>query len=196
MLRPALLITLGLLAATLLALALSSWRYASALLSALLMFYLAAIAQCCRVLDDGAASVTGVDVRALLHQRALWRLSGIAGALTLAFDLLSNTMAVYHQAASWSSLGLYFVLIKMLSLLACMACWLAPALVVLDGMNPLAAMKKSLLGALSNAFPWLLFSLLAFVFTLVASIPAGLGLLAALPTLAAASYLAWRDLFR
>ncbi len=196
MLRPALLVTLGLLVATVLALALTSLRYGSVLFSVLLIFYLAIIARWCRAFDDGAPLIAGITLRQFLRHAALWRLAGTAGALTLALDLLSNTQMVYDQAASWSSLGLYFSLIKLLSLLACMAFWLAPGLVVLDGMPMLAAMKKSLLGALRNVLPWLLFSLLAFVFTLVAAIPAGLGLLAALPTLAAATYLAQRDLFR
>jgi hypothetical protein len=191
--RSTLLLTAMLLGATLLAALLANMRSASVLFSMLMVVYLGLLAGSCRNFDDGGPLL--LFPRDIVRSKTLWIVAALAGAITLALDLLSNSMSVYAHAASWSGLGLYFLFVKSLSLLALMALWLAPALVVLHGAGPLRAMKLSLLGSLKNFLPWLLFSLLAFVFLIVAAIPVGLGLLAALPTLAGAAYLAWQDLF-
>ena len=182
-----------LLGATLLAALLGNLRTASVVFSVLLVPYLGLLAVHCRSFDEGDPLF--LFPRDIVRNKALWIVAAIAGAITLALDLLSNSMTVYAHAASLSGLGMYFLFIKALSLLAMMALWLAPALAVLNGAGPLRAMKLSLLASLNNVFPWLLFMLLAFVFALVAALPVGLGLLAALPTLGGAAYLAWQDLF-
>ena len=195
MLRPAIALTALLLAITLLALILTSMRYASALLSMLAVFYLAVISHNCHLLGQGASLPRLVDQRAILRSKPLWILAAIAGAITLMLDFLSNSMGVYSRAASLSGLGLYFLFVKLMSLVAMMALWLAPSLVVLGNMAPLQALRLSLLASLKNFLPWLLFSLLAFVFCIVAALPLGLGLLVALPVLACGAFLAWRDIF-
>ena len=195
MLRPAMVLTAVLLAITLLALALSSLRYASTLLSMLAVFYLALISHNSNLLSQGAPLPRLAEQREIMRSKPLWIIAAIAGAITLALDFFSNSMGVYSRAASWSGLGLYFLFVKLLSLVAMMALWLAPTLVMLDDRAPLQALKLSLLASLKNFLPWLLFSLLAFVFCIVAALPLGLGLLAALPVLACAAFLAWRDIF-
>jgi uncharacterized membrane protein len=195
MARPALLLTALLLAATLGARMLTSLRYASVLFGMLTVFYLAILALHCRLLEQGAAVPDLAAARALLRNGSLYVLAALAGVITLALDLLSNSMSVYTHAASVSALGIYFLFIKALSLLALMALWLAPALVVLDGAGPWRALALSLRATLRHFLPWLLWSLLAFVLCIVAAIPVGLGLLAALPTLACGAYQAWRDMF-
>lgn len=175
--------------------ALVSLRIGSVLFSMSIVFFLAIIASCCRKLDQGESLPRLRDQTRFFRSTPLWIVAIIAATATLALDLLSNTMGVLAQAASWSGLGLYFLAINMLALLLGMALWLAPALVVLDGAPPLQAMKLSLLGTLKNILPWCVFSLLAFVLCIVAVIPVGLGLPLALPVLASAAYLAWRELF-
>jgi hypothetical protein len=192
---PATLLTALLLVITLLATSFGSLRIGSVLLSTMAVFYLAIVAQWCSKLDDQAALAPLRDLRALFRNAQLWCLAASAGAVTLGRDLLSNTMAVYAHAASWTHLGLYFLLVNLLALLAVMALWLAPALVVQDGRSFLPALKLSLLSTLRHFLPCLLFSLLAFVLCIVAAIPLGLGLLAAMPTLACAAFLAARELF-
>jgi hypothetical protein len=188
-----------LLGVTLLAALPFSLRPGSVVFSVLAMLYLAALAACCRALD--LHQVLPSHAGAPYRSQALWLLGAIAGAVTLALDLLSNSMDVYATAASWFAGGhsgkllLYFIVIKLLSLVAAMALWLAPALVVLQGAGPLHAMKLSLLGTLGNILPSLLFAVLAFVFCIVAAIPLGLGLLAAMPVLGCGAYLAWREMF-
>ncbi len=180
---------------TLLSTTLVSLRIGSVVLSILMVFFLAVVATCCRILDHHDTLPRLRDQHSIFRNRALWTVAAIAGAATLALDVLGNNMGIYARAASWSGLGLYFLFIKLLSLVLMMALWLAPALIVLDGAGPLQALKLSLLATVRNILPWLLLSLLAFVLCIVAVIPIGLGLLAALPTLACAAYLASRDLF-
>lgn len=197
--RQALALTAILLGATLLAALPGSLRIASVLFSVLAMVYLAALCACCRALDEHRPLPTRTDP--LYRSAALWTLGAIAGVVTLLLDLLSNSMGVYAAAAAWFASGhsgllaLYFILIKLLSLAAMMALWLAPALVVFRQRGPLQAMKLSLLGTLGNPVPCLLFAVLAFVFCIVAVIPLGLGLLASTPILACGAYLAWREVF-
>ena len=190
MAQPALILTACLLAITLLAAWLTGMRLASVLFNSLLVIYLGLLAHGSR--DAGAPPLFPVKI---VRSKPLWIVAALAGAIALALDLLSNSMGVYARAASWSSLGIYFLAIKILSVLAMMALWLTPSLVVLHGAGPLQAMTLSLLASLKNFLPWLLFSLLAFVLLIVAAIPVGLGLLVALPTLACAACMASQDMF-
>lgn len=76
-----------------------------------------------------------------------------------------------------------------------MAYYFAPALVMLDGLGPVQSMTKSLVGCLKNILPLLVFVFLALALFVVAAIPLGLGLLVLLPTLTAAAYVAYKDVF-
>ena len=183
------------LAPTLLLITLVSLRVGSVFFSTLMVYYLAVVAACCRTLDQRDALPRLREQHAVFRSKPLAVLAALAGTATVALDFLGNNMTLYAHAASWSGLGLYFVVVKLLSLLSWMALWLAPALIMLDGAGPLQAIRLSVLATVNNLLPWLLLGLLAFVLCIVAVIPVGLGLLAALPTLACASYLASRDLF-
>ncbi|GAC1622810.1 MAG: hypothetical protein NVS9B10_07170 [Nevskia sp.] len=76
-----------------------------------------------------------------------------------------------------------------------MALWFAPALVVLHGLEPLAALKASFRGSLRNILSLSVNGLLLFVIAIVASIPLGLGWLIALPVITASIYFGYRDIF-
>lgn len=195
MMQQALALAAIVLAPTLLLVMLVSLRVGSVVFSVLIVFFLATISSYCRKLDHGELLPRLRDQTELVGSRGLWIVAAIAGAATLALDLLSNTMDVYAHAASWSGLGLYFLFVKLLSLVLMMTLWLAPALIVLNGAGPVQAMKLSLLGTLRNFVPWCVFSLLAFVLCIVALIPLGMGMLVPLPCLACAAYAAWRDQF-
>jgi len=75
------------------------------------------------------------------------------------------------------------------------AYWLAPALVMLNGMAPLAAMKASFLGSFRNFIPFLIYGLIMLVFGILASIPIGLGLLVWFPVAVASTYASYRWIF-
>ncbi|WP_417222151.1 BPSS1780 family membrane protein [Amphritea sp.] len=76
-----------------------------------------------------------------------------------------------------------------------MAYWFAPALVALNDMSAVAAMKLSFSACLKNMLPGLVFSLIAMVLFIVGAIPFGLGLLVVVPMIAASMYTAYRDIF-
>jgi uncharacterized membrane protein len=76
-----------------------------------------------------------------------------------------------------------------------MAYWFAPALVMLDGMTPVAAMKLSFTGCLRNIVPFLVYGLASFGLALIAILPFFLGLLILSPILMASMYTAYRDIY-
>ncbi|MEN8166013.1 MAG: BPSS1780 family membrane protein [Pseudomonadota bacterium] len=76
-----------------------------------------------------------------------------------------------------------------------MAYFFAPALVALDDMKALEAMKLSFSGCLKNLLPLTVYGLLATLLMILGSIPLGLGLLIVLPLLTASMYAAYRDIY-
>jgi uncharacterized membrane protein len=76
-----------------------------------------------------------------------------------------------------------------------MAIWFAPALIVLHDLAPAAALKASFFACLRNWIPFLVYSVVLLVLSLVAVLTAGLGFLVLIPVLAASVYTAYRDIF-
>ncbi len=75
------------------------------------------------------------------------------------------------------------------------ATWFAPALVVINEMGPVAAMKASFFGCFGNFIAFTLYGLVMGVLLLVAMIPFGLGMLVWMPVLIASNYAAYRAIF-
>jgi uncharacterized membrane protein len=103
----------------------------------------------------------------------------------LGFTLESMYLAVLVGALLF--LALYLPVI--------MAVWFAPALVMLGGAEPLAAMKLSFSGCLKNIVPFLLYGLIGILLAIVASIPLGLGWLVLAPVSVATIYASYCDIF-
>lgn len=76
-----------------------------------------------------------------------------------------------------------------------MAFLFAPALVMLGRLGATEAMKQSFMGCLKNMLPFLVFGALAFLLLIAGAVPLGLGLLVVWPTLTAAIYSAYRDIY-
>lgn len=76
-----------------------------------------------------------------------------------------------------------------------MALWFAPALVVLRELAPIDALKQSFRGCLKNIIPFLVYGVVAMVFTVLAAIPLGLGLLVMMPVIMASVYVAYGEIF-
>ncbi len=76
-----------------------------------------------------------------------------------------------------------------------MAYIFAPALVVLNDMKAIEAMKLSFIGCMKNLLSLTVFSLLAFLLMFIGSIPFGLGLLLVMPILTASLYAAYQDIY-
>jgi uncharacterized membrane protein len=93
-------------------------------------------------------------------------------------------------------MGMIALLIGSLLLIPLLMAFLfAPALVMLDGLSATEAMKQSFVGCLKNMLPFLIYGLAALVLLILAIIPLGLGLLVVWPTLTAAIYVAYRDIY-
>lgn len=76
-----------------------------------------------------------------------------------------------------------------------MAIWFAPALVMLNELTAIPAMKLSFQGCWRNMLPFLLYGIIGFVLAIVATIPLALGWLALAPTMICASYVSYREIF-
>ena len=99
------------------------------------------------------------------------------------------------QAMGVGTVLLMSLLMLGLTLPLMMAYWFAPALVAMEGMSALAAMRMSFVGCLKNILPFLLYGVIALLLFVIGSIPIGLGLLIVLPVITASVYTSYRDIF-
>ena len=76
-----------------------------------------------------------------------------------------------------------------------MTYWFAPALVSLNNMSAVEAMKMSFSGCLKNIMPFLWYGIIAIILYFLSIIPLGLGLLVFLPTVIASVYTGYRSIF-
>ena len=81
------------------------------------------------------------------------------------------------------------------ALLIAMAYWFAPALVVLNGEQPIAALQKSFAASWENVGAFLVYGLIYIGLAIVASIPLGLGWLVFGPMIVGSCYAGWRTIF-
>ncbi|MBX3670415.1 MAG: hypothetical protein KF778_18590 [Rhodocyclaceae bacterium] len=96
-------------------------------------------------------------------------------------------------AAGSFLLGLVVLLVLAAPVL--MALWFAPALVMLQGRGPLAALLLSLRAWLANPAPLGLFLVILIALWIFAALPYGLGLLLFIPVAAGAHYVSFREVF-
>jgi uncharacterized membrane protein len=75
------------------------------------------------------------------------------------------------------------------------ALWFAPALVALNELAPMEALKRGFFGCLKNWVAFLIYGILGMALAVVASIPFGLGWLVLAPVLMASVYASYRDIF-
>jgi uncharacterized membrane protein len=83
----------------------------------------------------------------------------------------------------------------LIALLVAMAYWFAPALVVLNGEQPVEALRKSFAASWRNLGAFLLYGLIYIGLAIVATIPMGLGWLVLGPMLVGSCYAGWRTIF-
>jgi len=113
-----------------------------------------------------------------------------------------GSMAGGMMMGSPTGLGVAFggILLAMLLSLALsvplfMAIWFAPALVIFNNMQPVAALKASFDACRKNAVAFLVYSLITLVLCFFAALPIGLGFLILVPVLAGSLYASYRDIF-
>ena len=118
----------------------------------------------------------------------------IVGAGSFLSMLLSGSLGYQLGAMGLTfMLGMLVALALMLPL--SMALWFAPALIVLNGLKPVDAMKASFSGCLKNIVPFLVYGVVMLVLCFVAAIPLGLGFLVLGPVAIASIYKGYRDIF-
>jgi len=76
-----------------------------------------------------------------------------------------------------------------------MAVWFAPALVALDKIEPLTALKWSFFACMKNIWPFLVYGIVTLLLAIIASIPLALGWLLLGPVIIASVYTSYRDIF-
>lgn len=104
-----------------------------------------------------------------------------------------QAMAAVAASSATLLLGALVCLALFIPILA--AYWFAPALIVMHGMAPIAAMKASLVGSLRNIIPLLIWGIVMTVLMFLGSIPFGLGLFVVVPLMISSSYAAYRSIF-
>jgi uncharacterized membrane protein len=102
---------------------------------------------------------------------------------------------VEHSFAALLSMLLAFLIMLALLLPVIMAVWFAPGLVMFHDKNAVDAMKESFSGCLRNVVPFLVYSIVMLVLSLIASIPLLLGWLVLGPMLCTSYYTSYKDIY-
>lgn len=143
----------------------------------------------------GLVMLAASIVLGLICLAVIFATIGIAGLTALA----SMTDPTQINMSTLMSLGFSFLLVVLIGLigtsLIAMAYWFAPALVVLNGEEPIAAMRSSFRACLRNIVPFLIYGLIYIGLAIVATIPLGLGWLVLAPMIAGSCYAGWRTVF-
>jgi uncharacterized membrane protein len=122
-------------------------------------------------------------------------------ALIMGFGVLGALMSGNTEdimpALAGSGFAILLGSLVMLALMVplMMAYWFAPALVVMHGVPPVAAMKASFGGCLRNIIPFLVYGVIMLVLAVLAMIPLGLGMIVWIPLTFTSTYAAYRDIF-
>jgi uncharacterized membrane protein len=148
----------------------------------------------------GSLLVVGLLYTAIAVAIAL----AVAGVLIVAFGVavMSKLFELTDPLSAGAALGgmllvvlVGALLLTLLLLPLIMAVWFAPALIVLRGVEPWAAMKMSFSGCLANILPFLIYGLIGIGLAIVASVPLMLGWLVVGPVAIASIYTSYCDIF-
>ena len=119
-----------------------------------------------------------------------------ASGLAALMDMGTTSTIDYAMLAHAGLAILVVALVAVaVALLVAMAYWFAPALIVLNGEPPMAALQKSFAASWQNFGAFLLYGLIYIGLALLASIPMMLGWLVLGPMLVGSCYAGWRTIF-
>ena len=135
-----------------------------------------------------------VCVTAIVMVATIFLAFGVAGLEALA-NLDTTTLDYTALASAGLAVAIVGLIALAITLLVAMAYWFAPALVVLNGEQPLAALRKSFEATWRNFGAFLLYGLIYIGLAIVATIPMGLGWLVLGPMLVGSCYAGWRTIF-
>jgi uncharacterized membrane protein len=143
----------------------------------------------------GLVMLAASIVLALVVLAVIFASLGVAGLRALS-DLADSGSV---DVAALSSLGLGFFVVFAVGLigviLIAMAYWFAPALIVLNGEEPISAMRKSFGACWHNFGAVFVYVLLYIALAILASIPLGFGWFILVPMIAGSCYAGWRTTF-
>jgi hypothetical protein len=145
----------------------------------------------------GPLAILGLMMLALLIVFGIFLFFG----MLMTFGM-SGLSALAGQGDPWAMPGVLgaglFALLAIALIggaLIAMAYWFAPALVVLNGEEPMNALKKSFAASWTNMGAFLIYGLIFIGLAILASIPLGLGWLVLAPMIAGSCYASWRQIF-
>lgn len=106
----------------------------------------------------------------------------------------------YEQIYTTIAASMFTILVGFLVMLALLvplvaAYWFAPALVIMHGMAPMAAMRESFFASFRNFVPFLIYGIILVILGVLAAIPFGLGYLVLIPVMMASVYVSYRQVF-
>lgn len=176
------------------------WLLGGALSTAFGIVFTGAMMRACHSLENGQEFTAGLQQAAtstpLLVLGAIGAGLSFATALVMGvFGLGAVGVGMVSPGAVGSMIGIGLLVMLAVVFVLSAALWLAPALVVLKGVNPVDAIRLSLTASVRNIGPYLIFGLLAMIACVLGVLPFGLGLLVVFPMLVCASYLAYKDIF-
>ena len=138
-------------------------------------------------------SLVGVGVLYLVGFAAILFVVFIAGGASIVTAVHATTPEEIMAAGAGLLLAALIFFALLIPLL--MAVWFAPPLIVFHDVGSVAAMQASFAGCLRNMLPFLLYGIVWFIASIVASIPLGLGWLVLGPVTAASIYTAYKDIY-
>ena len=162
----------------------------------------------CKALDTGGELELGhlfagfrERTGTLIAVGAIYLAGSVVIMLVVGLTMGVGMAAMMGQAdpESMAAMGVTMVLAMLimfaLMLPLVMAIWLAAPLVVFHDHSPVDAMKGSFFGCLKNILPFLLYGVILFLLSIVATIPIGLGWLVLGPVFAGSIYASYRDIY-
>lgn len=143
-----------------------------------------------------AGSLILVGVLTLAGWLVIVLIVGVVAGFSMFSAIMTGSLSSSNALATGAVAFLVSILLALgLSVPLGMAIWFAAPLVVFHELSPLDALKESFMGSLRNIVPFLIYGILAFVISILAAIPFGLGWLIWGPTLIASVYASYRDIY-
>ena len=139
-------------------------------------------------------TLVAIGVAYLLGMLAIVFLTTIVTGVGM-FSVMGGAVPPDQLASVTITMALALLIMFGLMLPLVMAIWFAPALVVFHEMGAGEAMKASFFGSLKNMLPFLLYGIVLFIGSVLASIPLLLGWLVLGPVIVASIYTSYRDIY-
>lgn len=165
----------------------------------------------CRALDEGKelefrhlfagfrSGTANLIAVGAIYLGLMFAIMVVVGVITGAgmFAMMGGSAAQSPAAvgAAFATFAIGMLVGLALTVPVAMLMWFAPALVALNGVAPVEALKASWRGSLKNLVPFLIYGVVLFLLAIVASLPFMLGWLALGPVMAASIYTSYRDIY-